>query len=231
MAALGHSGAVGVHPRLAPSSTTHWELLKVPWASRGRPISEEQVWMLDNIAAFYNADFFNAAGRFDPALTFAWGIDIELAFRAAKLSERLVVNTRSTVEKVTNIGYKMKRMGMSAANRSRLAYVETCTVMEAKYGHRWPSVVFGGFGKSFQNMKPTPAEEQRNWVEHCQQYGPHHGISGTHLVANTTPNLLPRLGILLVLSLVALLSCCSRSRSRSLCQLCSSHKPRKPRKL
>jgi GT2 family glycosyltransferase len=120
--------AVGVHPALTADSTTHWEHMK----ARGGP--PRRTWFIDNIASMYRASWFDSIGGFDPALTYAWGIDLETCYKARVQGRSLYIHEGVQVKKVTDIGYTMGRMNMSADERQRLASENERAVLSAKYG-------------------------------------------------------------------------------------------------
>ena len=126
----GH--AVGVHPALTPDSTTSWQHLKKQMSAGFR-----QTWMIDNIASLYRADWFDRNGRFDPELRYAWGIDIETCWRARKHGRTLWISEGVPVKKVTDIGYSMGRMNMSAEDRQKKAGDNMREVLSARYGSEW----------------------------------------------------------------------------------------------
>ncbi len=125
--------AVGVHPALTADSTTAWKHL----ISRNGSLKPRRTWMIDNIASLYRADWFDANGRFDPALKYAWGIDLEACFKAREQGHSLWVDERSRIKKVTNIGYDMGRMNMNASNREQLAGANMAEVLSGRYGPNW----------------------------------------------------------------------------------------------
>jgi GT2 family glycosyltransferase len=132
-----YSHCVGVHPALTKDSTTSWEHLKEIGTSGWR-----KVWMIDNICALWRADWFDSVGGFDPRFTFAWGPDLELAHLARKQGKTLYVSEPAGVKKVTDIGYTMKRMGMSAEERSAFARANMREVMTDKYGSNWQELMY-----------------------------------------------------------------------------------------
>lgn len=121
--------AVGVHNALTPDYRGAWDQL----VRRGGTGCRE-TWMIDNISSLYRADWFDSIGRFDPELIYAWGIDLETCYLARKQKRTLWVCEDAPVKKVTNIGYAMNRMNMSAEDRSRLAWMNMYDVLERKYG-------------------------------------------------------------------------------------------------
>lgn len=126
------SQAVGVHPSLTADSTTAWEHLKTTGTNKIR-----KTWMIDNIASMYRADWFDSVGRFDPELIYGWGIDIETCWKAREQNRTLWIDERIHVKKITDIGYKMKRMNMSADKRRKLAGDNMRDVLSRKYGDNW----------------------------------------------------------------------------------------------
>lgn len=127
-----HPDAVGIHPALTPDSTTSWHHLFARGGDRPRP-----TWMIDNIASLYRADWFDSIGRFDSRMRYAWGIDLETCYWARMQNRGLYVDERVSVRKVTNIGYTMGRMGMTADKRSELAGANMREILSQKYGSDW----------------------------------------------------------------------------------------------
>lgn len=128
---MDDENAVGAHPALTPDSTTAWKHLH----ARGGPM--RRTWMIDNIASLYRASWFDAIGRFDPAMSMAWGIDLETCWLARSQDRSLWVHEGVQVKKVTDIGYTMNRMNMSADARRSLAGAEMAEVLGRKYGSDW----------------------------------------------------------------------------------------------
>lgn len=121
--------AIGIHPSLTKESTTNWSHL-INRETNG----PRETWMIDNIASLYKADWFDSIGWFDPKMIYAWGIDLETGYLARKQGRSIWVDDRIQVEKITNIAYKMKRMNMSASDRSRLAAENMDKILKEKYG-------------------------------------------------------------------------------------------------
>ncbi len=126
---IKNKNAVGIHPSLTTNSTTNWTHLINRGGNKPR-----QTWMIDNIASMYKADWFDSIGWFDPNLIYAWGIDLETCYIARKQERTIWVDERIQVEKITNIGYKMNRMQMSAEERSKLASKNMTNILSKKYG-------------------------------------------------------------------------------------------------
>lgn len=124
--------AVGIHPSLTAESTTGWPHLKNRGTNEVR-----RTWMIDNIASLYRSDWFDSIGWFDPAYTYAWGIDLETCYRARKQGRGIYIDDRVQVEKITNVGYSMNRMNMSSDERGRLAYANMMEVGRRKHGERF----------------------------------------------------------------------------------------------
>lgn len=121
--------AVGIHPALTGDSTTHWAHMITRGGDEPR-----RTWMIDNIASLYRADWFNSIGRFDRDMTYAWGIDLETCYKARVQNRSLWIDERVRVKKVTNIGYTMDRMNMSAGDRSMRASQNMTEVLQRKHG-------------------------------------------------------------------------------------------------
>lgn len=124
--------AVGVHPTLTTDSTTHWTHM----LHRGG-VLPRRTWFIDNIFSVYNTDWFDAIGGFDPALIYAWGIDLETCWLARKAGRALWLHEGVQVRKVSDIGYAMGRMNMPANTRQVLATANMQKVLSAKYGEQW----------------------------------------------------------------------------------------------
>ncbi len=132
-----YSHCVGVHPALTKDSTTSWEHLKEIGTSGFR-----KVWMVDNIAALWRAKWFDEVGGFDPRFTYAWGPDLELAHLARSQERTLYVSEPAGIKKVTDIGYRMERMGMTAEERGARARANMWRVMTDKYGAKWQELMY-----------------------------------------------------------------------------------------
>lgn len=124
--------AVGVHPALTEDSTTAWKHLITRGGAGFR-----RTWMIDNIASLYRAAWFDEIGGFDPALVYAWGIDLETCWKARKDGRSLWICEDAKIKKVTNIGYAMNRMKMTAEERGQQAGDNMDAVLTAKYGRKW----------------------------------------------------------------------------------------------
>jgi GT2 family glycosyltransferase len=131
--------AVGVHNALTKDSTTSWRHLITQGGEGCR-----QVKMLDNISSLYRADWFDSIGRFDPCLVYGWGVDLETAYIAREQGRTLWVCEDAKVKKVTDIGYSMDRMNMSAQRRRELARENMKAVFTEKYSGDWRNLMYGG---------------------------------------------------------------------------------------
>lgn len=135
-----NKNAVGIHPSLTQESSTNWDHLKNRGKNRPR-----RTWMIDNIASMYRADWFDSIGWFDSEMVYAWGIDLETCYLARKQGKSLWVDERIHVTKITNIGYKMKRMNMRAEDRSKLAGQNMKEVLQRKYGPKYWEIMTEDF--------------------------------------------------------------------------------------
>lgn len=124
--------AVGIHPALTGDSTTAWQQLLTRGGDQPR-----RTWMIDNIASLYRADWLDSIGRFDPELIYAWGIDYETCWFARKHGKGLYVHEGVKMRKISNIGYAMNRMNMSADERGQRAGANMADVLSKKYGPNW----------------------------------------------------------------------------------------------
>lgn len=149
---------VGVHPALTPDSSTSWTHLitrgpgfNLSPKTNGETSGEllllgsrgyaRRTWMIDNIFSMYRADWFDSIGGFDPDLRYAWGVDLETCYKARQQGLALYVHEGVQIRKVTNVAYKMERMGMSADERSRLAGENMAFYLSRKYGDDWWNVM------------------------------------------------------------------------------------------
>lgn len=126
---LENPDAVAIHPALTRDSTTTWAQMITIGGLEPR-----RTFMVDNIAALYRADWFDSIGWFDPELTYAWGVDLESCWKARSQGKSIWIDERVRVKKVTDIGYKMERMNMSADSRFKLAADEAQRVLSNRYG-------------------------------------------------------------------------------------------------
>lgn len=124
--------AVGVHPALTEDSTTAWKHM----ITRGGSSDARRTWMIDNICSMYRADWW-IKHPFDPELIYAWGIDLETCYLARREGMALYIDEASMVRKVSNIGYTMDRMNMTAEERQNLARANMIDVLQRKYGISW----------------------------------------------------------------------------------------------
>jgi len=130
---------VGLMPTLTVKSTSAWKHLFTRKANAAYPrkVFLRYVWMLDNIATFWRKDWLDSIGRFDPKLTYAWGIDLEASYLARQQNKALLVSDWLNVTKTTDIGYYMSRMNMSADDRRTKAYANMKEILSQRYGPDW----------------------------------------------------------------------------------------------
>jgi glycosyltransferase involved in cell wall biosynthesis len=122
-----------VHHALTPDSTTSWNHLKARGGNDFR-----RTWFIDNISAVWSADWFdNTVGRFDPRLTYAWGVDYEACYLTRKEDGQIYVYEGAKVDKFTDIGYTMNRMNMTADERRVKASEQMNRILGARYGPNW----------------------------------------------------------------------------------------------
>ncbi len=124
------SEVVGVHPALSTDSTTWWTHMKQRPLQKGHRFTN----MIDNIFSVYRADWFNNVGRFEPSLTYAWGIDMETCYFARRDGKKILIDDEVVIRKVSDIGYKMNRMGMTGEDRFKNAKEQIETYFVEKYG-------------------------------------------------------------------------------------------------
>jgi hypothetical protein len=137
--------AVGIHPALTLDSTTSWTHM----IARGNN-APRRTWMLDNIACLYRAAWWDKH-PFDPAMVYGWGIDLETCHSARAEGRGLWIDERSQVRKITDIGYTMNRMNMSADERRKLAGENMRTRLQEKYGtDYWNRMILEGVTSDMQ---------------------------------------------------------------------------------
>jgi len=93
-----------------------------------------RTWLLDNIAALWRADWLDSIGGFPPCLTMAWGCDFETCYLARKAGKSVWIHEGTHIKKVSQIGYTMDRMGMTAQERGSAAGEEMRLYLTEKYG-------------------------------------------------------------------------------------------------
>lgn len=142
--------AVAAHAALTPDSTS---ALMDNMADRGTGMPR-QTYLIDNIAALWRADFLNSIGRFREELTMGWGVLPETCWKARLNRRGLWIHEGILVKKVSDIGYTMNRMNMSAEERRVLASREADEVLAPIYGpdhrerlaHEWAKYDHGQGG-------------------------------------------------------------------------------------
>ena len=127
-----HKDAVGVIPSISKDSIVYWEHLK----NRGSH-DFRRTWFIDNIASIWKADWLDRIGRINKDLIYAYGIDVEMCYLARKQNKSIWIDENIEVKKITDIGYKMNRMNMTAEDRRKLAWDNTVEVFSKKYGPDW----------------------------------------------------------------------------------------------
>lgn len=121
--------AVVVHPALTKDSTTIWHHMKDRGSGKPR-----RVWYCDQIAVLYRADWYNSIGRWDEDLIYAHGIGLEACYKARMQERSIWIHEGCQIKKVTDIGYTMDRMRMSADERRRRAKRNMDVVLGNRYG-------------------------------------------------------------------------------------------------
>jgi GT2 family glycosyltransferase len=128
--------AVGVHPALTHDSTSTWSQLFWSGGHEPRPVA-----MIDNIASLWRADWFDSIGGFDQRFIYGWGVDLETCYFARRDRKSIWVDDRVQMRKITDIGYEMERMNMTASERKEKARENMKQVMAEKYGPVWRETI------------------------------------------------------------------------------------------
>lgn len=137
---LENEDAVMMSPALTLESTTTWNHLKTH--NRTKP---ERVWMIDNLAALYRAEWLDSIGRLDRAQTFAWGVDLEASFIARAQGKHIYRDDRVMIQKVSQIGYRLNRMGMPEKERGKQARKQMKDTLTKKFGKNWYDYFYNYF--------------------------------------------------------------------------------------
>ena len=134
--------AVVVIPSISKDSDIYWEHLK----NRGTN-DFRRTWFIDNIAPLWKADWLDRNGRVNPDLTYAYGVDIEMCYKARRANKSIWIDEKIEVSKTTDIGYKMNRMNMSAEDRRKNAWDNMEQVFRKKYGENWYDMLYNRYIK------------------------------------------------------------------------------------
>jgi len=122
--------AAVVHAALTKDSTT---ALAEQMMDRGTG-QPRRTYLVDNIAALWRANWLNSIGRFREELTMGWGVLPETCWKARRDRKTIWIHEGTLIKKVSNIGYTMGRMNMTAKERARLASAEAQRILEPIYG-------------------------------------------------------------------------------------------------
>jgi len=127
---VANPNAAVVHAALTTDSTS---ALVNQMMDRGssRP---RRTYLIDNIAALWRADYLNEIGRFREELRMGWGVLPEVCWKARRDRRTIWIHEGTVVKKISNIGYKMNRMNMTAKERRGLASAEARLILEPIYG-------------------------------------------------------------------------------------------------
>jgi len=126
---MANDDAAVISPALTQDSTTIWHHMIARGGRKPR-----RTWYVDQIAALYRADWWHQQGGFDEDLIYAHGIGLEMCWKARKQDKSIWVHEAAHVKKVTDIGYTMQRMNMSADERRRRAKRNMDVVLGNRYG-------------------------------------------------------------------------------------------------
>lgn len=125
--------AAVIHAALTRDTTTALSAQMMDKGT-GKP---RRTYLLDNIAALWRADWLNSVGRFRRELTMAWGVLPEVCWKARRDRKTLWIHEGILVKKISNIGYDMNRMNMTASERAIKASAEARRILEPIYGERY----------------------------------------------------------------------------------------------
>lgn len=131
--------AVGVSPALTEDSTTAWKhmITRYPNGGPAKSSGVRRTWMIDNIASLWRAEWLEGIGAFDPMLVYGWGVDLETCWKARREGRGIYIHEGCRAKKVTDIGYTMERMNMTAEQRRMFAGANMDQVLARKYGENW----------------------------------------------------------------------------------------------
>jgi len=125
--------AAVIHAALTKDSTT---ALAEQMMDRGTG-KPRRTYLVDNIAALWRADYLNRIGRFREELTMGWGVLPEVCWEARRDRKTIWIHEGTLIKKVSNIGYTMNRMNMTAKERGKLASAEARRILEPIYGENF----------------------------------------------------------------------------------------------
>ena len=140
-------------PALTKDSTTaHVQMKSFGGAGPRR------TWLVDNLAALWRVDWLDSIGGFPPCLTMAWGCDFETCYLARKAGKSIWVHEGTYIKKISDIGYKMNRMGMTAAERGKKAGLEMKLYLVDKYGADFNNKLHYKYRKPEWTVNPEEVE-------------------------------------------------------------------------
>ena len=128
-----NNDAAVIHAALTADSTS---ALMPQMGDRGSG-SPRRTYLVDNIAALWRADWLNSIGRFREELTMGWGVLPETCWKARRDRKTIWIHEGTLIKKVSNIGYTMNRMNMTASERAILASAEARRILAPIYGEKF----------------------------------------------------------------------------------------------
>lgn len=122
--------AVAMHAALTTDSgSAHRDMMFN--RGTGQP---RRTFMIDNIASIWRASYLNRIGRYRPEITMGWGVEMEACWKARRDGKTIWIHEGTLIKKIQDIGYIKNRMGMTGADRARLASAEARRVFVPIYG-------------------------------------------------------------------------------------------------
>ncbi len=153
--------AAVIHAALTRDSTSALDTRMMDRGS-GKP---RRIYLVDNIAALWRANWLNSIGRFRKELTMGWGVLPETCWKARRDRKTIWIHEGTLIKKVSNIGYTMNRMNMTASERSQLASAEAHRILEPIYGDGfYEKLVYEWVKRGADDIKP-----ERSRVEVMRQ--------------------------------------------------------------
>jgi hypothetical protein len=123
--------AVQLSPSLDKTSGTSWTNMH----TKGNQYRAwRQTFGMDCLATMYRADWFDGIGGYTPELTYGWGMDLEVSWKARKDNKTSWISEECVMHKELSIAYKMGRWSVTPEERNKAGHAEADKVLGDKYG-------------------------------------------------------------------------------------------------
>ena len=123
--------AVQLSPALDKSSGTSWTNM----ITKGNQYrSWRKTFGMDCLATMYRADWFDSIGGYTPELTYGWGMDMEVSWKARRDDKTSWISEDCCMHKDLSVAYKMGRWDVTPEIRNTEGNKEADKVLGDKYG-------------------------------------------------------------------------------------------------